>query len=155
MATPTPDPWVTLVLGVLSTGSLKYAYDAFRAWRAEAPKELRLAGIEQANIASVARARDELGEDVTRLREMLADERAQRIADEARHATDRARWLFDQERLRADVARLEAQIRQERSEANVRLQAEQARANERYDALLAQVTKLGVRTDEMKDRRDG
>lgn len=144
MATPTPDPWVTVFLAVLSGGGVKYAYDAFRAWRAEPPKEMRYAGVIDANIATVARARDELGEDVARLREMLAEERSQRIADEARHATERARWLFDQERLRADVARLENQIRTERAEANLR-----------YDALLAQVTRLGARTDEMKDRQDG
>lgn len=144
MATPTPDPWVTLVLGVLSTGSLKYVYDAWRAWRAESPRELRVVGVIDANIATVARARDELIEDNVRLRETLTEERAQRLADEARHATERARWLADQERLRADVARLETQIRVERAEAN-----------RRYDSLLDQVNRLGARTDEMKDRRDG
>lgn len=145
MSTPTPDPWVAAVLTLLSAGGGKYAWDALRQWRAETPKELRLAGVVDANIATVARARDELAEDNMRLRQTLTEERAQRVADETRHATERARWLFDQERLRADVERLENQIRAERVEANLR-----------YDALLAQVTRLGARTDEMKkDRRDG
>lgn len=144
MATPTPDPWVYLVGAFLSAGGVKYIYDAVRAWRATPPVELRTVGIIDANIAVIARARDELGEDVVRLREMLLEERAQRMADENRHAMERARWLSDQERLRADVARLEKQIQDERREAN-----------RRYDALLAQVNRLGARTTEMEDRRDG
>lgn len=133
-----PDAWVTLLIAVLSGGGMKYLYDAWAAWRASPPREIRLSSVTDANIATVARARDELSEDVTRLREMLADERAARVADDMRHSAERARWLLDQERLRTDVARLEDQIR-----------AERISAVKHYDALLAQVVHLGTRTDEM------
>jgi hypothetical protein len=89
-----------------------------------------------ANIATVARARDELEEDNIRLRMILGEERKQRTEVERLHTEERARWLTDQRRLRADVNRLE-----------MRLRSEQADAAARYDALLEQVHRLRLRAN--------
>lgn len=128
------DPWVAAVLALLSGGGAKFVYDNVRQWRNGPPRAARMQLVVDANIATVARARDELEEDNLRLRIQLSEERAQRVEVERLHSEERARWLFDQERLRADVARLEA-----------RLRTEQAEAAARYDALLEQVHQLRLR----------
>lgn len=130
MPGPTPDPWVAAFIALISGGGVKYAYDALKDWRNAPPRELRSVGVVDANIATIARARDELIEDNARLRTEITEM-------EARHATERARWLFDQERLRADVNRLEAQIRAERDAAAAR-----------YDALLEQVQHLRLQSNQ-------
>lgn len=129
------DPWVTAFLLLLSGGGAKFVFDAVRAWRNAPPRAARDAQAVDANIATVARARDELEADNARLREVIVEERRQRAEDESRHAIERARWMFDQDRLRADVERLEAQIRAERDAAAAR-----------YDELLAQVHNLRLQS---------
>lgn len=126
----TPDPWVAAFVALLSGGGAKWAYDALKDWRSAPPRELRSVSVIDANIATIARARDELIEDNARLRTEITEM-------ESRHATERARWLFDQERLRADVQRLEEQIRTQRDAAAAR-----------YDALLVQVQHLRSRANE-------
>lgn len=125
---PTAGSWVYLIGAALTGGGLKLVLDLVKAWRTGPPKALRAVSIADANIASVARARDELIEDNIRLR-------AERIEQDARHEAERRRWVADQERLRGDIARLERKICEERDQA--------AR---RYDGLLRQVHHLGIRT---------
>lgn len=131
----TPDPWITGIVALLTGGGGKFAYDAFVQWRASPPRGIRQQSLVDANIATVARARDELEEDNVRLRTIIAEERKQRAEVERLHESDRTRWDLDRERLRADVDRLER-----------RLRAEQAEASARYDALLIQVHQLQART---------
>lgn len=135
MAT-TDEPALLMIIGLLGGGGGKLLFDFYKAYKEGPPKALWAVTLADANIASVAKARDELIEDNMRLR-------AERIEQDARHAAERAQWLADQNRLRADVQRLEEQIRTERAEANLR-----------YDALLRQIQVLGLRTDEMKERHD-
>lgn len=134
--TLTPDPWVAGVLALLTGGGAKFIYDTFRQWRNAPPRAARNQIVVDANIATVARARDELEEDNTRLRVMLMESNAQRAEMERLHSEERARWLFDQQRLRADVDRLEERLRIERSEAAAR-----------YDELLRQVHQLRLRAN--------
>ncbi len=136
MTLPLPDPWITSILALLSGGGAKFIYDAIKQWRNGPPRGARSQRVVDANIATVARARDELEEDNGRLRAMLDEARSQRTEAERLHTEERARWLFDQERLRSDVARLEA-----------RLRTEQAEAAARYDALLDQVHQLRLRAN--------
>lgn len=131
----TDEPVLLTIIGALGGGGGKLLFDFYKAYKDGPPKELRAVALADANLASVAKARDELIEDNMRLR-------AERVEQDARHAAERAQWLFDQERLRADVNRLEDQIRAERAEANLR-----------YDALLRQIKTLGIRTDEMEGRQ--
>lgn len=133
---PTSDPVIVGILALLSSGGAKLIYDASRQWRSAPPRAVRSQGIVDANIATVARARDELEEDNIRLRMILGEERKQRTEVERLHTEERARWLTDQRRLRADVNRLE-----------MRLRSEQADAAARYDALLEQVHRLRLRAN--------
>lgn len=123
-APSTPDPWLSIISLIIGGGGIKYAYDAWKAWKTGPPHELRRQGVVDASIATVARARDELEEDNLRLRQTLAEERKQ-------HAEERLRYL-------ADITRLEEQIRLERSEAQRRAVEQELR----YDALLTQVQHL-------------
>ena len=142
MASP-PDPWyIGIFATILTAGGGKYAWEAIKAARNGPPRVSRQQREVDANIATVARARDELSEDNARLRATLAEERKQRTEDEARHAVERMRWLADQDRLRADVARLEAQIRSERDDAAAR-----------YDALLSTVHQLQLRANTQEEPR--
>jgi len=130
---PSGQPWwVYMIMGLLSTGSGKFVWDTYKDWRAQPSKAVRESTDIDASIVTVARAKDELEADNARLRQELIDQ-------DARHSRERERWLADQERLRADVARLEAQIRTERLEAN-----------QRYDALLQQVERLGHMTEDIR-----
>jgi hypothetical protein len=131
------EPALVTIAALLVTGGGKVAFDFYKAWKEGPPKELRAVSLADANLALVAKARDELIEDIIRLR-------AELLEKDARHAADRTQWLADQERLRADVARLEQQIRVERADAN-----------KRYDDLLQQIKHLGQRTNIMEERRDG
>lgn len=119
------DPWVTL-FGIFSTGGgLKLAYDSYRSWKTDAPRELRSA---DASIATVSRARDQLEDDNNRIR-------AERDEDRIRFAAERAEWMAERLALRSDIARLETQIRMEREQAAAR-----------YDSLLEHVHSLQRRT---------
>lgn len=142
MTPPSIDPLIAALIALLSGGSGKFVYDAVRQWRNAPPRALRNQSVVDANIATVARARDELEADLASVRELLADERKQRQDDEARHAVERMRWQADQDRLRADVARLEQQIRSERDAATAR-----------YDALLMTVHQLQLRANTQEDTR--
>jgi hypothetical protein len=133
---PTNDPVIVGILALLSSGGAKLIYDASKQWRTAPSRAVRSQGIVDANIATVARARDELEEDNARLRMILGEERKQRAEVERLHTEERARWLADQRRLRADVNRLE-----------MRLRSEQAEAAARYDALLEQVHQLRLRAN--------
>ena len=131
------DPWyIAIVATILTAGGGKYVWEAVKAFRGGPPRASRRLTAVDANIATVARARDELEQDNARLREILMEERKQRAEDEIRHAGERARWLADQERLRADVNRLEERLRLERTESAAR-----------YDGLLEQVHQLRLRAD--------
>jgi chromosome segregation ATPase len=132
-ATPGQPWWVYMIMGLLSTGSGKFIWDTYKDWRSQPSKVMRESTDIDASIVTVARARDELEADNVRLRQEL-------IESEERHSRERERWLGDQERLRADVARLEAQIRAERQEAN-----------DRYDALLKQIQRLGHKAAEVSE----
>lgn len=68
-------------------------------WRARQP-----AAVESANLAAVARARDELAEDNGLLRTQLADERRS-------HALDRAEWREERADMAAHIDRIEAKLR--------------------------------------------
>lgn len=142
MTPPAIDPFVAALITLLSGGSGKFVYDAVKQWRNAPPRALRNQTVVDANIATVARARDELEEDNARLRKTLAEERKQRNEDEARHAVERLRWEADQERLRAEMARLEIQIRAERDEAAAR-----------YNALLQTVHQLQLRANTPEEQR--
>lgn len=133
---PAPEPWVVTVLALLTGGGGKFVYDTIRQWRNAPPRAARSQLIVDANIATVARARDELEQDNVRLRTMLTEASAQRAEAERLHAEERTRWQADQQRLRADVERLEE-----------RLRIEQAAAAARYDALLEQVHQLRLRAN--------
>lgn len=140
MPTSTPDPWVTAFGGFLTAGGLKFIYDMAKSWRSRPPGELRVARVADANLDVIVKARDELIEDNLRLR-------TERLEQDARHAAERKQWLDEKERLRADVARLEEALRLERA-ASVQREKD---AQKRYDALLMQVQRLGVRTERMED----
>lgn len=129
----TPDPYIALIAAVLAGGSGKVVLDFYQAWRNGPPPELKNVTLADANLASVAKARDELIEDNIRLRE-------ERLEQDQRHAAERAVWLAEQARLRKDIADLELRLRTERDQAN-----------RRYDALLRQVRTLGLRTDQLEE----
>lgn len=119
------DPWVTL-FGIFSTGGgIKLAFDAYKQWKSQVPRELRTV---DASIATVARARDQLEDDNARLR-------TERDDDRIRFAAERAEWAAERLALRNDIARLEQQVRMEREQAAAR-----------YDALLEHVHSLQRRT---------
>ena len=131
------ETWVTLLLAFLGGSGLKSVVDLGRSWAASrgrrTPEEKEAARVD-ASILSVARARDELEEDNARLREALADERAQNSALRQQHRDDRQGWIAQEAVYRREIAELEARIRNERDEA--------AR---RYDQLLEQLSALRLR----------
>jgi hypothetical protein len=119
-----PNPWITVAVAAMGAGGVKYLYELVRGLVNRPPGALRKQGLVDANIASVALARDELVEDNVRLRQEIREQ-------DIRHKEERARWLEDQKRLREDIARLEAQIIRERDDAATR-----------YNHLLVQVQSL-------------
>lgn len=100
----------TVITALIGAGVLTYVRDAVRAIRArrtaatpEAREALHVATADQ-SLLVVAKARDELVEDNTRLRVTIAEERT-------RHAEDRAQWAREKAHLRAEIDSLEAKLR--------------------------------------------
>lgn len=153
MAPANEDAYLTIFVTALVAGGGKFFWDLVKGWKSPEPKQpkaLVAVSVADANLESVAKARDELIEDNMRLR-------SERIEQDARHAEERKRWLFDQERLRADITILEGRLRSERDDADRRsarlekqIRDERVAANRRYDALLNQVNRLGTRTNELE-----
>lgn len=110
---------IASVIGLLGAAA-KYVLDWYRDDRRTRGKrptsdERHRQSID-ANILTVAKARDELAEDNASLRATLREER------EA-HAADRAASLAEREHLRAQIAALEARLRSVADElANLRIQ---------------------------------
>lgn len=128
MIVPTGDNiWFWLISVILTTGTGKVIWDSVKDWRNRLTKEQRQVATIDASIVTVAKARDELGEDNARLRAILAEERQ-------RHDTERARWDAERVSLRQEIALLETQIRRERDEAE-----------RRYNDLLNRLADLSAR----------
>ena len=131
------EAWVTLLLAFLGGSGLKSVVDLGRSWAAargrRTPEEKEAARVD-ASILSVARARDELEEDNSRLRELLTEERAQNTTLRQHHLADRQSWFAQEAVYRREIAELELRIRSERDEA--------AR---RYDELLEQISAVRQR----------
>jgi chromosome segregation ATPase len=107
----TPAEWTAILIALISAGLLKYAVDAVKAFRnrarARTPEALQatqIATVDQ-SLAVVARARDELEADNSRLRLQMAEA-------EARHEADRARWELRDKSRREEIEVLEAKLRQ-------------------------------------------
>lgn len=88
-----------LVATALASGGLV----GIVAWARERWRARQPAAIEQASLAVVAKARDELAEDNQRLREELTEERG-------RHAEDRARWSAEKAGFIAEIDSLWATV---------------------------------------------
>ena len=107
----TPAEWIPVLLALISAGLLKYVVDILRWWaarrRAKTPEGQQAATMAAVteSLAAVARARDELEDDNTRLRAQLAE-------SEARHAVDRAAWSEERARMRAEIDDLEKRLRE-------------------------------------------
>lgn len=100
----------SIITALIAAGILTYVRDAYRAFRARriaatpaAREALHVATADQ-SLLVVAKARDELVEDNTRLRVMLAEERT-------RSAEDRARAEREKALMRAEIDSLEAKLR--------------------------------------------
>jgi hypothetical protein len=117
----TPERFATLASTIALLGAgVKYLIDWYRDDRRNRGKrptsEQRHRQDIDANILTVAKARDELSEDNAALRATLREER------EA-HAADRAASLAEREQLRAQIAALETRLRTLADElANIRTQ---------------------------------
>lgn len=100
-----PEVWSQLAGGSLLLGLLKYVVDAMNARRKNrrSPVQVRQADVD-ANILTVAKARDELAEDNDRLRAEIRD-----LIE--RHAADRREWERREAALKAEVDRLETRLR--------------------------------------------
>lgn len=134
MSTATPSPWVAVFLAIISGGGLKYLYDSFKDWRNATPVEIRKQSVVDASIVTVSRARDQLEEDNTRLRETHAEDRGIWQAERDRFERERQSWIAREQALQAEIEQLRASIRKEREEAN-----------ERYDRLLDRLADLSAR----------
>jgi hypothetical protein len=128
----TPAEWTLILTTLITAGLLKYCVDFIKWLRArreaktpEAQKITQIATVDQ-SLAVVARARDELEADNTRLRQQLHE-------SDARHEADRVRWELRDKMRREEIEILESKLRQ----------------------LLTEVEKLKDRTlyDELESRR--
>jgi hypothetical protein len=115
--------WVWLVSILVSGGLLGYIGDWVKQRRItrETPRPVREQIVANtatdSSLTIVARARDELGEDNTRLREdnervrlELAEERSNAFAIRERHDRERADWEAREQRYLARIATLEERI---------------------------------------------
>ena len=100
--------WTVPVATLLGGGGAKYAYDFVKdrmaARDARPSTRQQQAADVDASILTVAKARDELAEDNTRLRETLREERLS-------HAVDRTAWMTERDTLRGEVVQLEDRLR--------------------------------------------
>ena len=126
--------WIATITALLGGSGAQFVYGIVRDYRNEAPRPVRRQTIIDASIATVARARDELEEDVVRLRATQADERSVWLVERARYESDRAAWNNERVALRQEIQQLELALRRERAEST-----------KRYDALLARVAELSAR----------
>jgi len=106
----TPVEWTAIIVALIGAGLLKYAVDAYKGWKAgrlartpEAVRATQIATVDQ-SLAVVARARDELEADNSRLRTQMAEA-------EARHDADRARWELRDKARRDEIEVLESKLR--------------------------------------------
>lgn len=95
----------TIVVALIGAGILNWVRDAYLARKAgkNTPSAKNIAEVD-ASLVVVAKARDELQQDNTRLRQELAEERAS-------HNEDRDRWAYEKARLRDEIDQLEAKLR--------------------------------------------
>lgn len=105
------DQALTLIGILLSAGLARWATGQVAAWRArrttrqvDTAERRHMAEVD-GSLLTVARARDELEDDVLRLREQLVFERKLRAEDHQRHEQERAA-------LRAEIDRLERRLRE-------------------------------------------
>lgn len=125
---PTADNiWYWLISVVLTGGIGRFAVQAVRDWRNRPMTVDQHVSSIDASIITVARARDELAEDNTRLRQMIVEERE-------RWDAEREAWSAERLTLRNEIASLETLIRRERAESAAR-----------YDALLQRLSDLSAR----------
>ena len=101
-----------------------------------------------ASILTVARARDELAEDLSLNRTILKEERA-------RFDAERELWEQERQRFNARIAELEATLERERETARrgyaaleARMHEEREAADRRYVDLLEQVRNLRVNAEQ-------
>ena len=134
MGSASVSPWVTIFVAVISAGGLKYLYDSFKDWRSAPTPEVRKQSSIDASIVTVSLARDELAEDNQRLREILAEERANGNTERQRFERERLSWDAERISLRHEIDLLRAQIEKERQESA-----------ERYDLLLKRLAELSAR----------
>lgn len=131
MTPPTDNPWLWLISLLLAGGGGKFLYDTVRdirnQIRNQPDKSQRHVATLDASLVTVARARDELEEDNSRLRAILAEERS-------RWDSERTTWNTERSSLRAEIEELKAQIRREREESD-----------RRYDVLLRRLSDLSAR----------
>lgn len=140
--TPSDNTIIALLSIILSAGGIRFIVGIVSMWRNRETGEVGRSATVDRNIATVARVRDELGEDNNRLRMQIQEDRENHRAvlaeRDARHAEERELWLADRLRWRDDVSRLEAQIESERKASAAR----EVEAQGRYAALLVQVKHL-------------
>lgn len=106
----TPAEWTAILIALISAGLFKYLVDASRWWRSRrqaqtpaAQQAMTISTVDQ-SLSVVARARDELEADNTRLRRLMTE------AD-ARHEADRVRWELLDARRREEIEALESKLR--------------------------------------------
>lgn len=106
----TPAEWTAILIALISAGLVKYLADAVRWWRSRrqaqtpaAQQAMTISTVDQ-SLSVVARARDELEADNTRLRRLMSE------AD-ARHEADRVRWELLDARRREEIEALESKLR--------------------------------------------
>ena len=126
-----PEAWVTIIVALLTGGSLKFLHDTYKDIRDRPGKAVREVSMVGLSIDTVVRARDELEEDNKRIRITLAEERKQWNEERARYEADRIAWRTERANLLAEIHDLEHRIR-----------VEQARASKEYDDLLRQIHEL-------------
>lgn len=119
--------WIFLISALLTGGGAKFLYDMVKDIRNRPTKEQQHVSTIDASIVTIARARDELAEDNSRLRSMIGEERS-------RWDSERSAWAAERLSLRSEIASLEALIRREREESAAR-----------YDALLQRLSDLSAR----------
>lgn len=112
---------VQLFGGALGASALTYILQTVKDRKRA--KDARPSEVD-ANILTVARARDQLEADNVLLRQTLTEERRA-------HADDRAAWQTERAQMREEIEALEAQLR-----------AERAAADQRYESLLQQLAEI-------------
>lgn len=133
MAAPN-DPWIVAISALLTGGGAKFIYDTVKDYRSQPSAAARQVATVDASIITVSRARDELAEDLDRMRAVRIEDEARWQAERDRYEKDKVSWQTERAELRQEITRLETAIRQERDAAN-----------ERYNQLLARLADIAQR----------